>query len=125
MSENEAKTMDPIRAWREWIQENEKRWSDTMTEIMGDDRFAKGMGRSFQEMLHTHKILTDSMAQYLGAINIPSRSDVLALGDRIGKLEDAVASLEVAIGKLGQGPFATPQRGSEKPKRTRKPPKEA
>ena len=125
MSEEKAEPIDPIRAWREWYQENEKRWSDTMTEIMGDDRFAKGMGRSFQEMLHTHKILTDSMAQYLGAINIPSRSDILSLGDRIGKLEDAVASLEVAIGKLGQGPIATPQRSVEKPKRTRKPPAEA
>lgn len=123
MSENEK--IDPFRAWREWYQENEKRWSDTMTEVMGDDRFAKGMGRSFQEMLHTHKILTDSMAQYLGAMNMPSRSDVLALGERIGKLEDAVASLEVAIGKLRQAPFATSTNPVEKPKRTRKPPAEA
>ncbi len=123
MSENETKTMDPIRAWREWIQENEKRWSDTMTEIMGDDRFAKGMGRSFQEMLHTHKIMTDSMSQYLGAMNIPSRADVLALGDRIGKLEDAIASLEVAIGRLAGAPQAKPKSVS-KPKRTRKPPAE-
>ena len=92
MSTDEKRMPDPFRAWREWFQENEQRWSDTMTEVMGDDRFAKGMGRYFQEALHTHRMFTDSMAQYLGNLNLPARSDILALGDRIGQLEDAIAA---------------------------------
>ena len=59
----ESGTSDPFRAWREWFQENEQRWSEAMTEILGDDRFAKGMGRYFQEAMHTHRIFTDSTSK--------------------------------------------------------------
>ena len=124
MSEDRSTPPDPFRMWREWFQENEKRWSDTMTEIMGDDRYAQGMGRSFQEMLHTHKMLTDAMAQYLGAMNLPSRSDILDLGDRLGALEDTIASLQAEIGKLRNAPVSA-TKPVTKPKRTKQPPPEA
>ncbi len=123
MSTDEKRMPDPFRAWREWFQENEQRWSDTMTEVMGDDRFAKGMGRYFQEALHTHRMFTDSMAQYLGNLNLPARSDILALGDRIGQLEDAIAALQVEVRNLreaGAGRAAA----SSRPRRTRRPPAE-
>ncbi len=124
MSEEEKRMPDPFRAWREWFQENEQRWSETMTDVMGDDRFAKGMGRYFQEALHTHRMFTDSMAQYLGNLNLPARSDILALGDRIGQLEDAIAALQVEVRNLrssGAQTGGTPPR----PQRTRRPPAES
>lgn len=120
MSDEETRMTDPFRAWREWFQENEQRWSESMTEVMGDDRFAKGMGRYFQEALHTQRMFTDSMAQYLGNLNMPSRSDILALGDRIGQLEDTISSLQVEVRNLrdGRAGPAAPSR----PTRTRRPP---
>ena len=94
-----------------------------MTDVMGDDRFAKGMGRYFQEALHTHRMFTDSMAQYLGNLNLPARSDILALGDRIGQLEDAIAALQVEVRNLRD---STAQTGaSPRPRRTRRPPAES
>ena len=119
MSDDDKRVPDPFRAWREWFQENEQRWSETMTDVMGDDRFAKGMGRYFQEALHTHRMFTDSMAQYLGNLNLPARSDILALGDRIGQLEDAIAALQVEVRNLrDRGDGAG---GSPRPRRTRRP----
>ncbi len=122
MSESEQQSLDPFRFWREWYQENEKRWSDQLTELLGDERFAKNMGRSFQEMLHVHRMFTESMGQYLANLNVPARSDVLSLTDRVGELEDAVAGLQVEIRQLRsviqeQHSSEAPQR----PSRTRQP----
>lgn len=95
MSDDEQ--LNPMRIWREWLIKSEKQWSDGLTEMMGDERFSKGMGRYIQEGLHTHRIFSDAMAQYLSNLNIPSRADVLDIGDRLGQIEDTLAALQVEI----------------------------
>ena len=122
MSDEGKQITDPFRMWREWFQDNEQRWSEAMTEVMGDDRFAKGMGRYFQETLHLHRMFTDSMAQYLGNLNLPARSDILEIGDRIGRLEDAIAALQVEVRNVRDA--AAPSKAPARPQRTRRPPAE-
>jgi hypothetical protein len=65
------------------------------------------------------------MAQYLSALNLPSRTDIIALSDRVGELEDTVAGLQVETRHLrrllaeyegGAGDDAP-----SRPKRTKKP----
>jgi len=65
----------------------------------------------------------------LANLNFPSRSDVLALSDRVGKLEDTIAGLQVEIRQLRQA--LTKQdwaNGADlrtsRPKRTKTPPKQ-
>jgi hypothetical protein len=122
--------IDPLRLWREWFVKSEKTWSDALTDIMGDDRFSKGMGRYMQEALHTHRMFSESMAQYLANLNIPSRADILDLGDRLGQIEDALASIQIELraqrarlASLGSGaPAAADGDGERKPSRTKRPP---
>jgi hypothetical protein len=84
------------------------------------------MGRYMQEALHTHRMFSESMAQYLANLNLPSRQDVLDIGDRLGQVEDALASVQVELRELrmrmaqGIAPAAQ-QPGSVKPARTKRP----
>ena len=117
--------MDPFRMWREWYQKNERQWNDQISQMMGDERFSEGTGRMFQEALQMHRMFTESMGQFLANLNLPARSDILALGDRIGALEDAVAGAQVEIRQLrkalseqGSGPENAER---PRPSRTRKP----
>ncbi|MEM7542464.1 MAG: hypothetical protein AAF384_12905 [Pseudomonadota bacterium] len=114
---------NPMRLWREWLIKSEKMFSDGMTEVMGDERFSKGMGRYMQEMLHTHKMMTDSFAQYLTALNLPSRGDILDISDRIGQMEDALAQTQVELRQL-RTQIASMGSDSvqKKPSRSKKPP---
>lgn len=91
---------DPLRTWREWYQKSEKQWSDTLSGILGNDQFAQTTGKYVQEAMHLHRMFTESMAQYLSALNIPSRTDIIALSDRVGELEDHVAGLQVEVRHL-------------------------
>ncbi|MGR8946923.1 MAG: hypothetical protein ACU84Q_02685 [Gammaproteobacteria bacterium] len=118
--------LNPVRLWREWIVKSEKMWSDAITDVMGNPQVSSGMGRSMQEFLHMHKMFTDSFAQYLSALNLPSRGDILDLSDRIGQLEDAVAAVSVDLREqrallANAGVADQSETLKKKPKRTRKP----
>lgn len=119
--------LDPVRLWREWYQKSEKSWNEMFAQLMGDDRVAKTTGKYLQEAVHAQRMFSESMAKWLANLNFPSRTDVIALSDRIGKLEDSIASLQVEIRQLRQiltkqefanGADAHPLR----PRRTKMPP---
>jgi hypothetical protein len=121
--------LDPVRLWREWYQKSEKSWNEGISQLLGDDRVAKSTGKYLQEAIHAQRMFTESMAKWLANLNFPSRSDVLALSDRVGKLEDTIAGLQVEIRQLRQ---ALTKQGwangadlrASRPKRTKTPPKQ-
>ncbi len=126
MNKNEdPQSFDPFRTWREWYQKSEKQWSDALSGILGNEQFAHATGKHVQEAMHLHRMFSESMAQYLAALNLPSRTDMTALSDRIGGLEDTVAGLQVEVRHLrrsladykGGAAYAA----SIRPKRTKKP----
>jgi hypothetical protein len=121
--------LDPVRLWREWYQKSEKSWNEGISQLLGDDRVAKSTGKYLQEAIHAQRMFTESMAKWLANLNFPSRSDVLALSDRVGKLEDTIAGLQVEIRQLRQAltkqdwANGADSRAS-RPKRTKTPPKQ-
>ena len=126
---NDTSNFAPLRLWSEWYQKSEKSWNDAVTKLLGDDRVAKSTGKYLQEALHAQRMFTDAMAKYLANLNLPSRSDVLALSDRVGKVEDALAGLQVEIRQLrralAERKLASSEESSPlRPKRTKTPPKQ-
>lgn len=123
-------SMDPIRLWREWFVKSEKSWSDALSEMMGDEHFSKGMGRYTLEALHTHRMFSETMAQYLANLNIPSRSDILDMNDRLAHMEETLNQIQVELREQrsqmarlaasGVG-ASTATTASVRPARTRKP----
>jgi hypothetical protein len=126
---DDTSNFEPFRLWREWYQKSEKSWNEMVTQFMGDDRVAKTTGKYLQEALHAQRMFTDAMAKYLANLNLPSRVDVLALSDRVGKVEDALAGLQVEIHQLrralGERGLASSEESPRlRPKRTKTPPKQ-
>lgn len=113
---------DPVKAWRDWFVRNERDWSESLTRLMKDDGVARAVGQEINTALHGQQMLTQSMATPLAMMNLPSRDDLVALGERIGQLEDAVARIEAA---LVQALHAGAPDATRKPARTRKPAKAA
>ena len=120
-------SLDPMRLWREWFVKSEKTWSDALTEMMGNEHFSKGMGRYIHEALHTHRMFSETMAQYLANLNIPSRGDILDMSDRLAHIENVLNHIQVdlreqrtQLAKLAAG--GTPDPAAPKqPSRTRRP----
>jgi len=126
---NDTNSVEPLRLWREWYQKSEKSWNEAVTNLMGDDRVAKSTGKYMREAMHAQRMFTDAMAKYLANLNLPSRSDVLALSDRVGKVEDALAGLQVEIRQLRRtlaerGLASSKESPPLRPKRTKMPAKQ-
>lgn len=103
---------DPMKAWRDWFVQSERDWSEQLTSLMKDDNVARALGEQIHAGLYKQQMLAQSMAGPLAAMNVPTREDLVALGERIGRLEDAVARVEALATRLA--PAAAP-----KPARTR------
>lgn len=127
MEKTEAsQTFDPLHAWREWYQKSEKQWSDALSSILGNENFAQATGKYFQEAVHLQRMFGEAMAQYLAAVNVPSRTDITELGERVGQLEDVVAGLQVEVRRLrhalaAANPAAPSDAAPVRPKRTKRP----
>jgi hypothetical protein len=68
------------------------------------------------------KTMADQMARYLGALNMPTRSDIMTLGDRLAMIEDRLAGIERMLARvdgLAQGGGAARE---GRPPRTKQPP---
>ena len=121
------KDLDPMRLMRDWFVQSEKMWSDAMSDLMADERVAKSSGRFMQEALHTQRMFSESMGQYLSNLNMPTRTDILDLKDRVSQMEDSLNMVlvelrELRAEKAASAGEATPRK---KPARTRKAPKKS
>jgi hypothetical protein len=117
-------TPDPLALWREWVSQSERQWNTFLNEMMGTDQFSQSMGRFMEIYLAMQKNMTESMGRYFTALNIPTRTDVLTLADRLAAIEDRLARIEGGLGRLGDprreaGGLQVP--APSPPPRTRKP----
>ena len=121
MSKNESPPakFDPMKAWRDWFVKNERDWSESITGLIKDDAVSSALGQELKAQLYQQQAFAKSMAGPMARMNLPTRDEVVALGERIGQLEDAVARVEAMLVQAqASGPKAAP-----KPPRTRKAPR--
>ncbi|MCC6917611.1 MAG: hypothetical protein IT548_00315 [Alphaproteobacteria bacterium] len=107
---------DPIALWRDMLDKWEKQVNETGNKVMGSEQFSGVMGKASTLPLQMQKLTGEFMAKYLSAMNLPSRDDIVALGERLGAIEDKLHRIGAALDAKG-GP-AQPFAG---PPRTRKP----
>ena len=122
MTEQRAPVPDPFAMWREWVAQSERQWNAFFNEAMGTEQYSQSMGRLMAVSLDQQKSMSEAMGRYLGALNLPTRSDVFALGDRLTGIEKRLASIEERMERLGGDPVPprlTPT--VSRPPRTKKP----
>jgi len=91
MSTNETAAPDFSEAWREWATQSERQWNEFFNQMMGTEEFSQSLGRNLDVFLHFQKTMNEAMGSFFTAMNVPTRTDVLALGDRMLALAGTVA----------------------------------
>ncbi len=120
----------PARMWREWIVKSEAQWSETVSQLLKDERMGDALNRQVSEMQLMHRQFSELAQASLAAANLPSRSDFEALDERMGRLEDGLAQVAAALSQLSQALASAPASNATaaaaaavaaKPQRTRRP----
>jgi hypothetical protein len=114
---------DPMAMWRDWVAQSERQWNAFFNEVMGTDQYTQTMSRFTDMYVSGQKSLGEAMGRYFTALNVATRTDVLALGERLVAIEDRLAALDTTLRSSPQRdePRSTPT-SVARPPRTKKPP---
>ncbi|NND42003.1 MAG: hypothetical protein HKO04_07995 [Silicimonas sp.] len=113
-----ASDKDPMDSLRSAMGDLEARFDEISKAVFGTDAFAKASGRATEIGVKAQKQMADQMARNLEFFNMPSRSDMTGIGERLMTIEDRLIRIEASLERIAPAEVK-PNTG---PKRTRKPP---
>lgn len=97
-----------------------------MTQMLKDERTGEALNRQLNELQLMHRQFSEVAQASLAAANLPSRTDIEAMDERMGRLEDGLAQVAASLSQLAQALTATNSVATQavkKPARTRQPAK--
>lgn len=112
--------IDPLRAWQDLVQKWEIEVNEWSGKLTGNDQFSALMGQATKMNLVAQKAWAERMETMLEALNLPSKSQIEGLAERLDRIEDNIERMRLSIEQAAEKP-AKPAK--PEPKRTRKPPR--
>jgi hypothetical protein len=93
-------TLSPLAMWRDWVARSESQWSETVSQLLKDPRAGGALNRQLDELRMAHRLFGEMAQASLAASNLPSRSDLEALDERLGRVEDGLAGVAAELSRL-------------------------
>jgi hypothetical protein len=118
------KSTDPVQMWHSFLGDMEKQLNTFSNQAMGSEEFSRIMGQMTGASAGAKKAFGDFMEKYLAAMNLPSRSELIDLGERLhnieGRLNDIMSLLQRVHADVASTDAAA--RSVPRPPRTKRPP---
>ncbi|MGI8825339.1 MAG: hypothetical protein ACR2JC_06815 [Chloroflexota bacterium] len=100
-SSNDSNVGDPMAAWRTMRDATMETWSKTMVDMVNTDAFAQSLGAYLDNYLSVSAPLRQSietaMTYVLAQLNMPSRTDVTNLAERLTNIEVRLDDLDAKL----------------------------
>lgn len=117
MTDSSAK--DPAALWREMVGQWEKSVNTLATDYMATNEFSREANRVMSASRHIQKGMQEVMGRYLDALNLPTKTDIDGLGERLHAIEDELGRVSAAIEQIA-GPSDGPAGGVARVPRTKR-----
>jgi len=119
---------DVAQLWRSWLTETERQWNTFFNDVMGTDSFGRLLG-GYMEMYGTfQRLVAHNMERSLSTLNVPTRSDIVDLSERLSSVEERLTSIESSLRALAEAvghPTQPAPVTQLRPRRTRRPPNQS
>ena len=122
--QSDKQAPDVMQLWREWLTQSERQFNAFSNEAMNTEAFARTVGGYMEMYAAFQRLMTEGMQRYLSFINMPSRTDVTALGEMLRTIEGRLARIEETL-QIAAEAMDTNERSAmpvAEPTRTRRPP---
>jgi hypothetical protein len=119
MSAEQVPDFNPVALWRDWIVKSEAQWSEAMSAVLKDEHTGAALKRQIDEARVAHRQFGEVAQAALAAAWLPSRADVEAIDERMGRLEDALARVSSEVVALRNALVAQGAAKVERVPRTR------
>jgi len=116
---------DPADTIREWISRLETGVDQVANQVMGTSQFSSTMNQANQVQLTVQKLFAEMMGRQLSMFNMPSREDVVRLGEALRAIESRLTRIEIRLDSLvpKQASDTAPNDTNKRPPRTKRPQK--
>ena len=122
MADQKSPAVDPFAAWRDWLDQTERQLNNYFNQVMGTEQYARFLGQFGEFSLNMQKNMGEAIGRYFASLNLPTKEDLAALGERLRALEERVASIERSSPALAPaGSAAALASSTPRPPRTKKP----
>ena len=82
---------DFLSAWQQMAAQGEQQTNQYFNQMMGTEPFANMMGKYLEGYLSMQASVARSVEKYMQAANLPMRSDITALGERLAAIESQLS----------------------------------
>lgn len=119
---SERSSADPMERFRELVTEWERGFDALANRFMGTDEFSRTMNQFQNLQLSLQKAFAENMARHLANVNLPSRDDVLRLGQAVHEVDMRLARMEQRLDEVAGAVGVNESRPRKGPPRTKQPP---
>ena len=114
---------DPVALWQKMLGEMEKGFNSLANQALASPQFSEAMNRAGGVTAGAHKQLGDLMEKYFISMNMPSRSQMVGIAERLQTIEGQLNDIKELLQEMQrQTGAARPTSAPAKPPRTRRPP---
>jgi len=115
----DEQAFDPFGTWKNMRDSGMDAWSKMMIQMVNTEAYAQASSMMMDTWLTNsapfRKVIESTMTQVLTQLNLPMRSDITGLGERLTHIEMRLDDLEA---KLDERPRSEPKAASGKAKET-------
>ena len=118
------KSNDPVAMWQNMLGEMEKGFNSFANQAMASPEFSKVVNQVGGVAAGAQKQLGDLMEKYLVSMNLPSRAQMVSMGERLQSIEGQLNEIKALLHQI-HGNAGAPEGGypaAPRPPRTRRPP---
>ena len=115
------KNTDPVQMWHNFLGDMEKKFNTFSNQAMGSEEFSRAMNQVTGASAGAKKAFGDCMERYLAAMNLPSRSEMIDLGERLNTIESRLNEIMSLLQRV-HADVASSEGGTPRPPRTKRPP---
>jgi hypothetical protein len=106
--------------WRDLLRQWEDAGNSLGIDAMKSPEFSNFMNQATSSSAALRRVFADLSAKYLAALNLPTKSDITAIAERLQAIEGRIEEMQLAMAEhQSQGPRSP---GFVKPTRNRQPP---
>ncbi len=109
------KQFNPFEAWQEVVQRWEHELNAWSGQITKSEEFGALIGQATKATIYAQKAMAEQTEAVLRSLNLPSKSQIEEISERLAVIEDHLAQLR--LGRVGEGDKVA----AAEPSRTRKP----
>lgn len=116
------KNTDPVQMWHSFLSDMEKKFNTFSNQAMGSEEFSRVVNQVTGASVGAKKAFGDFMERYLAAMNLPSRGELIDLGERLNTIESRLNEIMSLLQRVHADVAASDNDGAPRPPRTKRPP---